>query len=447
MTLPSYGAYKDSCVAWIGRIPTSWNMTRLGFECETLVPMRDKPERLDGPIPWVRIEDFDGKFIAASKSQQGVSLETVRAMNLKVFPAGTVLCSCSCSMGATAIASHPLVSNQTFIGIVPGSRFLSDYLYYYLNAAAAYLDSIGTGAIQAYLSRDDFRQLRVPQPSWDEQAAIASFLDRETAKIDALITEQEKLIALLAEKRQATISHAVTRGLNPDAPMKDSGVPWLGEVPEHWERVQLGRLCTQVSDGPHFSPKYVDAGVLFISARNIRVDGWALDDAKFVSEADYHEFCKRVVPEVGDVLYTKGGTTGIARVVDLEERFQVWVHVAVLKLNKELALPHYAAYALNSIGCYEQSQLYTRGATNQDLGLTRMVKILLGLPPLEEQAAIVNHLDVEVKKLDTLNLQAQWAVNLLKERRSALITAAVTGQIDVRGLVKEAKLEPEPLAA
>lgn len=175
---------------------------------------------------------------------------------------------------------------------------------------------------------------------------------------------------------------------------------------------------------------------MFISARNIRVDGWSLEDVKYVSEEDYLEFCKRVVPEVGDVLYTKGGTTGIARVVDFKNRFQVWVHVAVLKLVHGIALPGFVAYALNSIGCYEQSQLYTRGATNQDLGLTRMVRILLAVPPVEEQAEVVRHLDSETSKLDVLNIEVERTIDLLKERRSALIAAAVTGQIDVRGQLK-----------
>lgn len=307
--------------------------------------------------------------------------------------------------------------------------------------AAAYARGLNVASIKQTsgiqnLDQSQYFDERGVFPSEAEQYAIATFLDKETAKIDALIAEQETLLALLAEKRQATISHAVTRGLNPDAPLKDSGIPWLGQVPEHWQCVQLGRLCKKVSDGPHFSPSYVDEGVLFISARNIRVDGWSLDDAKYVSEDDYLEFCKRVVPELGDVLYTKGGTTGIARVVDFEERFQVWVHVAVLKLVEGITLPHYVAYALNSTGCYEQSQLYTRGATNQDLGLTRMIKILLALPSVEEQAAIVSHLDAETSKLDLLKADAERTIDLLKERRSALIAAAVTGQIDVRGAVE-----------
>mgnify|MGYP002400542810 FL=1 len=274
-------------------------------------------------------------------------------------------------------------------------------------------------------------------PPIQEQAAIAAFLDREMDKIDALVEEQKRLIALLKEKRQAIISHVVTKGLDSSVPMKQSGINWLGEIPAHWDRVQLGRLCRQVSDGPHFSPNYVDDGVLFLSARNVKVDAWSLEDAKFISEEDCAEFDRRIVPERGDVLYTKGGTTGVARVVDFDDRFQVWVHIAVLKLHRHLCDPEFVAYALNSSGCYEQAQLFTRGATNQDLGLTRMVKIWLCLPPLDQQRAIVERLNRETAEIDRLIHEVEMALGLLVERRSALISAAVTGKIDVRDFVPD----------
>ena len=272
-------------------------------------------------------------------------------------------------------------------------------------------------------------------PSKKEQSIIVDFLDHETTKIDNMIEKQQQLIELLKEKRQAVISHAVTKGLNSDAPMKDSGVEWLGEVPEHWVPIQLGKLCYQVSDGPHFSPNYVDSGVLFISARNIKVNGWSLDDAKYITEKDYNEFSKRVIPEIGDVLYTKGGTTGIARTVDIEDKFQVWVHVAVLKILKEKAVPDFIAYSLNGTSCYAQSQLYTQGATNNDLGLTRLIKIWLALPPKNEQQEIVDALNSITKKYDVVTDNAMTAITILLERRAALISAAVTGRIDVRDWV------------
>lgn len=176
---------------------------------------------------------------------------------------------------------------------------------------------------------------------------------------------------------------------------------------------------------------------MFISARNLRVDGWSLEDAKYISLDDYNEFCKRVVPEFGDVLYTKGGTTGVAKVVDIVEKFQVWVHVAVLKLHRDMVVPEYLAYALNGRGCYEQAQLHTRGATNQDLGLTRMIRIWLALPPFDEQQRLVAHLNHVCAALDLLIAKARRSTQLLREHRTALISAAVTGKIDVRNYVAE----------
>lgn len=428
MSLP-YAKYKNSGIPWVGDVPTHWRIQPLvGIATERSEPNIGMRENNLLSLSYGRIIRKD------IESNDGLLPESFETYQI-VQPGNIVLRLTDLqndkrSLRSALVAEQGIITSA-YLALQPtGVR--STFLAYLLRAydLNKVFYSMGGGLRQS-MKFSDLKRLPITIPSEEEQTTIATFLDRETGKIDALIAEQEKLLTLLAEKRQATISNAVTKSLNPDAPMKDSGVEWLGEVPAHWERVQLGRLCNQVADGPHFSPSYVDDGVMFISARNIRVDGWSLDDAKCVSEEDYKEFCKRVVPEVGDVLYTKGGTTGIARVVDLPERFQVWVHVAVLKLKKALALPHFIAFALNSLGCYEQSQLYTRGATNQDLGLTRMVKIFLALPPMDEQKAIVEFLDAETAKLDTLTAEATRAIELLKERRSALISAAVTGKIDV----------------
>ncbi|WP_428934800.1 restriction endonuclease subunit S [Streptomyces sp. ACT015] len=275
-----------------------------------------------------------------------------------------------------------------------------------------------------------FARIPLVLPPADEQRFIADYLDRETARIDTLIEEQQRLIEMLHERRRSVMQHAVAG--SDRSGVRQTGDAWWPELPDGWAPVSLRRVLRGLADGPHFSPNYVDNGVMFLSARNIKVDGWSLDDAKFVSEADYLEFSKRVVPEPGDVLYTKGGTTGIARVVDLDFPFQVWVHVAVLKVRRDLVEPSFLAYALNSDPCYEQSQLFTRGATNNDLGLTRIVNIVAPLPPLDEQRRIVAYLNDEIAKIDALIAETERFIELAWERRSALITAAVTGQIDVR---------------
>ena len=439
MSFPDYPDYHESGVPWLGNVPSHWDHKPLFALVHELDDSNDgmKEDNLlslsYGQIKRKNIEDNDGLLPASFETYQIVERDDVvwrltdlqndqRSLRTGIVRERGIITS-------AYLATRPL-------GIVP--EFLAYLLRAYDLTKVFY--SMGGGLRQS-MKFSDVKWLPVMLPSRDEQAEIAAFLDRETAKIDALVWEQQRLIALLKEKRQAVISRAVTKGLNPNTSMKDSGIEWLGEIPAHWQRVQLGRLCWQVSDGPHFSPPYVDEGYMFLSARNIRVDGWSFDDAKFVDQSLYDEFCKRVIPERGDVLYTKGGTTGVARVVDFDTPFQVWVHVAVLKIIRELSLPDYVAYALNSTGCYEQSQLHTRGATNQDLGLTRMIRIWLALPPIDEQKVIVATLNKQLAGTDEASHAAAQSVILLQERRAALIFAAVTGKIDVRGLVS-AELEP-----
>ncbi|MAM37294.1 MAG: restriction endonuclease [Erythrobacter sp.] len=439
MSFPAYPAYKDSGVSWLGDVPSSWERKPLFALVRELADKNHGMQENNllslsyGRIKRKSIDGSDGLLPASFETYQIVDRDDIvwRLTDLqndqRSLRTGIV-------RERGIITSAYLATRPT--GISP--QFLAYLLRAYDLTKVFY--SMGGGLRQS-MKFGDVKWLPVMLPSRNEQQAIAAFLDRETAKIDALVAEQERLIALLKEKRQAVISHAVTKGLDPDAPMKDSGIEWLGEIPAHWDRLKLGRLCSQVSDGPHFSPPYEDEGYLFISARNIRVDGWSFNDAKFISEELFEEFSRRVVPERGDVLYTKGGTTGVARVVDFDTPFQVWVHVAVLKIAKDRAVPEFVAHALNSVGCYEQSQLHTRGATNKDLGLTRMIKIWLALPPLDEQTSIVSWLEDHLAPIDDALRSTAASIELLQERRAALISAAVTGKIDVRGLVEQHEME------
>jgi type I restriction enzyme S subunit len=202
---------KDSGVEWIGEIPRHWASKKLSFSIETIVPMRDKPEDLNGDVPWIRIEDRDGRYISSSKSGQGVSIQTIMDMNLKVYPIGTVLTTCSCSFGTSMIVQSPLVSNQTFIGLVPNpEQMSSEFLYYQLGIWGEELDRLSSGSIQKYLSRDNFKSLKFLSPPLREQERIVEFLDEQTSIIDSTIATEEKRIELLKEYRQSLISEIVT---------------------------------------------------------------------------------------------------------------------------------------------------------------------------------------------------------------------------------------------
>ena len=280
---------------------------------------------------------------------------------------------------------------------------------------------------------DDFvRDLLWVVPPLDEQSVIATFLDRETAKIDALIAEQEKLIALLAEKRQATISHAVTRGLNPDAPMKDSGVPWLGEVPAHWQTGPLKRFA-EVIDCKHHTVQFLDEGFPIVSIRELRDDRIDLINAKYTSKDEWDFLREGRVPQKGDLIFCRNASVGAVGYVDGIEDFCMGQDVCLIRPKLDGRFMH-----LQMCSSLVRSQIESLlvGATIRRANVEEIRSLVVVWPSEGEQQSIADFIQNELLRFKGLADQARSAVNLLQERRSALIAAAVTGQIDVRGALQ-----------
>lgn len=234
-----------------------------------------------------------------------------------------------------------------------------------------------------------------------------------------------ELLRKMQTQRSRMIQEGLLRKEKPLDPVTTDEM--LFELPSGWEWARLGQLVMKVSDGPHFSPKYVskEDGVPFLSGRNIRVDGWELESAKYVSYEDHKSFSARTKTAVGDVLYTKGGTTGVAKVNDLDFDFSVWVHVAVLNMTKDLFCSDYLAKALNSPHCYALSQKYTHGSSNKDLGLTRMILITVPVPPLAEQFRIVTKVDELMSLCNTLKSRLTESRAAHEKLSAVLIEQAV----------------------
>jgi type I restriction enzyme S subunit len=343
-------------------------------------------------------------------------------------------------MGAMGISCHAGIVSSSYgvYRLRQPDHYHSQYLDLLLRTPLYIAEynrrSNGITSSRARLYPQDFLDIPILCPPRQEQNAIVAFLDWKLAKINRYIHTKHRLIELLNEQKQAIIQQAITCGPDPSIRHQSTGDKWFPEIPIGWQVLPLRRVIYRAVDGPHLSPNYLDKGIPFISARNVKVDRWSLDDAKFISQTDYEVFSKRVVPRVGDVLYTKGGTTGIARVVDLPFNFQVWVHIAVLKVQSHIIEPSYLALALNSPRCYEQSQLFTRGATNQDLGLNRMKDIVLPVPStIQEQRQILKLLGFELNNTVNAIDKAWQDINLIREYRTRLIADVVTGKVDVRG--------------
>jgi type I restriction enzyme S subunit len=316
---------------------------------------------------------------------------------------------------------------------------LAQWLYYFCQTDGYWGYVIGS-QIQATIqnvSAEKYANLYLPLPPLAEQTAIAAFLDRETAKIDELVAEQRRLMELLKEKRQAVISHAVTKGLNPNAKMKPSGVEWLGDVPEGWEVKRLGYLG-RVQNGLNIGGESFGSGDPFVSYGDVYKNATVPEVPSGLVRSTQVDQAKCSLV-VGDVLFTRTSETaddiGVASTCLHSNPRATFAGFLIRFRPKTGTLePQYSKYLFRNQGVHEHfagtMNLVTRASLSQDV--LRMLPICI--PPLHEQTAIAEFLDTELAKFDTLTAEAQRAIDLLQERRTALISAAVTGQIDVRNI-------------
>jgi type I restriction enzyme S subunit len=281
-----------------------------------------------------------------------------------------------------------------------------------------------------------FKDFRAGLPSFEEQQFIARFLDFKTAQIDALIAKKKELLNKLADKRTALISLAVTKGLDPSVPMKHSGVAWLGNVPAHWKVIPIKfSLDMPITDGPHSTPQFYDDGIPFLSAESVKND--RLDFARmrgYISEDDHAAFSKKYKPKFGDVYMVKSGaTTGAVARVETHDDFNIWSPLAVLRPHTEKSITDYLFYVLKSKPFFYSVELSWSYGTQQNIGMGVISNIRMALPPVEEQQQICQYLEPLLKKNEAQRAKIDSVVERLHEYRSALITNAVTGKIDVRG--------------
>ncbi|HEM7895229.1 restriction endonuclease subunit S [Burkholderia cepacia] len=349
----------------------------------------------------------------------------------------------------SALVEERGIITSAYLAIQPTkieTRFLAYLLRAYDLTKVFY--SMGGGLRQS-MKFTDMKRMPMVIPSDEEQTDIAAFLDLETGKIDALISEQEKLLTLLAEKRQATISHVVTRGLNPDAPMKDSGLAWLGEVPAHWDVLRIKRVITSIEQG--WSPQCENFPVEGVQEWGVMkvgcVNGGVFDaseNKKLPSElAPIPEYSLRK----GDLLISRANTRELvgssAVVPDDFENLLLCDKLYRIRTNLEACMPDFLAAFLSIPVARAQIELKATGASSSMLNIAQSVILELSVPfpDVTEQSAIMEFISAEINKLDNLKAGAERTIDLLTERRSALITAAVTGKIDVRDAV------PQGLAA
>ena len=425
MSFPRYPAYKESGVEWLGEVPEHWLVVgpkRIMRSCSggTLIKGECADEAEDGLYPAFSASGQDVWVATADYRVPGIVLSAVGARCGKTFKADG-----DWSVVANTHCLFPdLQQNRDF--------------FWYLTNREDWWEKGGTA--QPFVKVKETLDRLWCIPPQDDQLAIASFLDHETAKIDALIAEQQRLIELLQEKRQAVISHAVTKGLNPEAPMKDSGVEWLGEVPEHWDvavvghkySVQLGKMLDSAQQtGDHSKP--------YLRVADVQWDSINTND---LPEMDFPPHSQeRYLLKAGDLLVNEGGSY-VGRAAIWEEAIEECYYqksLHRLRAYQEVRDSTHFMYWLMEYAT--KTGVFIAGGnqtTIDHLTAEQLRKYRFGFPSLEEQVQIADYVRLATGKLLNLTKDAENLVKILQERRSALISAAVTGQIDVRGYAPEA---------
>jgi type I restriction enzyme S subunit len=437
----AYPEYKDSGVDWFGDIPSHWRVAGFKKYIKSLVDYRGKtPNKTDDGVLLVTARNIKSGSLDYSLSQEFIAEEDYDDVMSRGKPSiGDLLFTTEAPLGEVSnIDRTDIALAQRIIKFCGKEGVLDNYYFKYLIMSEEFQQSLylfASGSTVKGIKAERFVYLRKLLPSIEEQEKIVNFLEHETAQIDTLIEKQQQLIKLLKEKRQAVISHAVTKGLNLNAPMCDSSVEWLGEVPENWAVAQLKFNTLQMQTGPFGSQlhaeDYVIGGVPLINPAHM-IEGNLSPDPKVTVDDETQERLKRHKLSEGEIIFARRGELGRCAIVTKDQNgWLCGTGSLKAKLNKKL-IPEYAYLLITSDGVVSELSLESKGSTMDNLNTETLGRVRMPVPPRNEQNEILEYVENISGKYKHLINSAVTAINLIQERRTALISAAVTGKIDVR---------------
>ncbi|MEV3816331.1 restriction endonuclease subunit S [Aeromonas salmonicida] len=454
----SYPTYKPSNVSWLGDIPDHWEVWKIthGFDRigSGTTPKSDNPMFYDGDIPWVTTSELRETFI--TDTAQKVTEDAVATHSaLKIYPKGSLaIAMYGATIGRLGMLEIDATFNQACCVFAEPTVFDTRFVYYWLWMRRPILISLSNGGGQPNLSQDDLKKLWIPIPNIPEQQTIARFLDFKTAQIDALIAKQQSLLAKLAEKRTALISHAVTKGLDPSVPMKDSGAAWLGDIPAHWQRMSMARVIYKFEQG--WSPS--------CDEREASLDEWGVLKSGCVNYGVFQERAHKTLPpsidpipslevHAGDILMCRASGSkhligSVAMVRKCRPKLIFSDKTYRITLERDTIEPEFFILLMKSKYLRDQIELSISGADGlaNNIPQSSVKGYQLVLPPtIDEQKTISTLLNKKIEDVDAQEAKILEVIGRLQEYRSALITNTVTGKIDVRGFqIPDSSIATEP---
>lgn len=421
--------FKDSGIEWIGQIPEEWDIVRVkqAFIRKNEKAQQENPVVLSLARSGVKIRDVSNNEGQVAESYYNYNPVSVGDLLLNPMD---LYSGANCS-----ISEVEGVISPAYVNLKNRPGYEAKFYDYYFKVQYWMMVLFAHGKGVSFdnrwtLNHETLMNFPIVAPSFKEQSRIADYLDEKCGEIDRYIEKQQQIIEKLKAYKQAVITEAVTKGLDPTVPMKDSGIEW---IPEHWEnRKVLSILAKRVIDGAHESPELFDEGVPYISATAIVNGKIDFSQKRGFISPEYCDICdQRYVPQVNDILMIKlGASTGQVAMVETTERFNIWVPIAAIRCN-DSACPKFVYYAFQSNYFIKQMELSWTYGTQQTLGVKTIERLRLLMPNLEEQQRIADYLSIRCNLIDSSIEKAKQIVEKLTEYKKSLIYEAVTGKLEV----------------
>ena len=430
--MKQYDSYKDSGIEWIGKIPSHWDCVRLKFYCAPLksggTPKSDDQRFYSSEgTPWVAISDMSSTTFIYD-TEKHLTKEGIEDKRLVIYPVGTLLYSIYATLGKVSELKVPACINQAILAISPKSEYNRVYFRYCLQTQEQFVFSLSNGNTQNNLNADKVANFNLVLPPLSEQQNIATYLEEKCGEIDKAIATQEKRVELLKELRQNIITQAVTRGIHPDAPLKDSGVEWIGEVPEHWEVMKTSLIYSNIGSGTTPSTSntayYTEGedGFFWLQTGDLN-DGEINNTSKKITEIAIKECNLKFYPVNSVVIAMYGATIG--KVGLLKIKTATNQACCVLPHSNKM-IPNFSFYLY--LSAKTPMLLEAMGGGQPNISQDIIKKLRIPVPPLSEQQEIVSYIESQTARLDKSIEKAEHQIELLQELKQSVITEVVTGK-------------------
>lgn len=429
---------KDSGIEWIGEIPEGWEIRKIKNNFMIYAgatPKSEKAEYWDGGIPWITPADFKTTDKYVSYGRKSLTALGYDSCGTTLVPAGSIIFSKRAPVGSVVIAKNTLCTNQGCLACIPNDAVNSTYFYYCMSIFTEQFELVSAGTTFKEIAASTFASFLLPCPPLSQQNEIVNFLDKESSRIDSMLSKTRSSIEEYKKLKQAVITQAVTKGVRGEREMKDSGVEWIGEIPKKWNRCKLNSICTFIngdrSKNYPSSEDFQDIGIPFIGADSL--NGFFVDtySARHISPAKYASMGGLKITQ-GDILYTlRGSTIGKNAIANFNDGTIASSLVGIRVKSPFLASSSFLFYWLNSLNEFVQRDLCINGSTAPNLSAENVAQFFIYIPDITEQHEIADYLDAKCAEIDKLIAKKEQLVKELDSYKKSLIYEVVTGKREV----------------